>query len=177
MTYSEKVNLTISIIAVIISIVTTAITMYIARKNKALSIEANLNSKQANDISMGALENAVSDRINNSKQNYLNSGIQLAKCKSELPENLNSAQEDLLNAHILHLSTCLENSWNAYENACGQYIDKKIDQKRFKKNYKQEIKQWVEDTKDDTYTNVLTSRYRAVIRVYQEWEDIENNDD
>ena len=187
MTNFEKISLGVSIFAIFLSIVTIVITVIIAKKNKLLvdesntkaeeansiSNEANTKAEEANSISMGALENAVSDRISNSKLNAINSSIQLAKHISDFPEKLTLAQQRLRKAYELHFHSCVEDSWNAYENACAKYLDNKIDRERFRKSYKDEIKQLIEDSEKPTYTNPLTSKYKAIIKVYTEWEHLE----
>lgn len=174
MSYFEKSSLIVSIFAIIFSIISIAVTVIIAKKNKELVQEANNKAVQANTISMGALENAVSDRISNAKLITMDSSIKLAEYLLGLPEELTPGQKHLLDTYELHFNSCVENSWNAYEDACAKYLDEKIDKERFKKSYKNEIKQLIEDTKDAKYKDSLTSKYRAVIKVYREWEDLEN---
>ena len=62
---------------------------------------------------------------------------------------------------------------NAYENGCSKYIDNKIDKERFKKIYLVEIRNIVEDKSFKDKFDSNTSRYKAILKVYKEWNDLE----
>lgn len=61
---------------------------------------------------------------------------------------------------------------NAYENGCFKYIDNKIDKERFKKIYLIEIRNIVEDKSFKDKFDSNTSRYKAILKVYKEWNDL-----
>ncbi|WP_157416965.1 hypothetical protein [Bacillus cereus] len=71
------------------------------------------------------------------------------------------------------LNSLIENNLNAYEEACAKYIDNKVDRDRFKKMYKVEIRNLVEKEELEIYFNGVKSRYKAILKVYKEWEDLE----
>ena len=65
--------------------------------------------------------------------------------------------------------TAEEQYRNAYEEACGKYIDGKIDKIRFEKLYKQEIYKLVNDTNQKNFYATNQSTYASTISVYKEW--------
>jgi len=71
------------------------------------------------------------------------------------------------------LDLAIENNLNAYEAACANYIDKKVDTTRFKQSYKSEIKKVVEDIHHKKYFDGVSSKFRAILKVYDEWENLE----
>ena len=67
----------------------------------------------------------------------------------------------------------LESVANAYDEACTKYIDGKIDKNRFKKTYANELRKWVEsESVKDKYV-MPHSQYKATIKVYDEWNNLE----
>ena len=67
----------------------------------------------------------------------------------------------------------LNKSINAYEEACAKYLDKKVDRKRFQKMYRVEVPQLVEKPELKDYFDAITSRYKAILKVYEMWENAE----
>jgi hypothetical protein len=65
--------------------------------------------------------------------------------------------------------TAEEQYRNAYEEACGKYIDNKIDKIRFEKLYKQEIYKLVNDENQKQFYATNQSTYTSTISVYKEW--------
>lgn len=65
--------------------------------------------------------------------------------------------------------TAEEQYRNAYEEACGKYIDGKIDKIRFEKLYKQEIYKLVNDENQKEYYATNQSKYASTISVYKKW--------
>ena len=57
--------------------------------------------------------------------------------------------------------------------ACSKYLDDKVDKERFKKQYHKCIKDIVEDEQFEYKLNSLSSPYKALIKVYNEWNDLE----
>lgn len=66
-------------------------------------------------------------------------------------------------------SAAEESYRNAYEDACGKYLDEKIDKIRFKKMYQREIRRLVEEEPHkDMYAGTQTP-YASTVAVYKEW--------
>ena len=62
-----------------------------------------------------------------------------------------------------------EDLFNAYDEACAKYIDKKVDRERFKKMYMHEIRQLVEEAPYKSFFNQKSCRFDAILKVYDEW--------
>ena len=71
------------------------------------------------------------------------------------------------------LNSAIEINLNAYEEACAKYIDNKVDKERFKKNYMVSIRQEVENPTNKERFNATTSPYKAILKVYAEWFNLE----
>lgn len=70
--------------------------------------------------------------------------------------------------------SALEDLLNHYERACMLYIDGKIDKERFKKEYSTEIRNLVEKGEyKERYFPPHTSKYKAILKVYDSWENLE----
>ena len=64
---------------------------------------------------------------------------------------------------------------NAYEEACMKYIDGKIDKERFKKTYIVELRNIVGSDSLKQYIDSTSSPYNAIKKVYNEWNNFEEN--
>ncbi len=95
----------------------------------------------------------------------------------ERVQNLKIPAEKLSDSDKLDLTkrldAAIEENLNAYEEACAKYIDGKVDRKRFKKMYKDEIRNLVQNENLKKYFDGVTSTYKAILKVYREWEDLE----
>jgi len=60
-----------------------------------------------------------------------------------------------------------------YEDGCAKYLDEKIDKDRFKKTYQVEIRNLLEANDLKAYFDPHSSRYKAIIKVYSAWENLE----
>ena len=67
----------------------------------------------------------------------------------------------------------VQNYLNAYEELCAKYLDSKVDTVRFRKSFAVEIRNLVERESLGPYFDANTSRYKAVLKVYHEWENLE----
>lgn len=71
------------------------------------------------------------------------------------------------------LKTRIQHMLNAYETACGLYIDKKIDKKRFKRLYHEPIRNLLKNDDLKEYFAAPDSSYKAILKVHNEWYDLE----
>ena len=69
--------------------------------------------------------------------------------------------------------TAREMNLNAYDEACSKYLDGKVDKERFKKNYHVEIRQLVENPNNKDKFDAVTSKYKCILAVYDEWNNLE----
>ena len=141
-----KIEIMISIVGAIISII-------------ALIKSFNTDRKTHN-FAQGQIEIQVREMISQKKTRYADLGIQL----EGNPENAS-----LKNA----INAALEEVLNAYDEACSKYIDNKIDKKRFKKLYIEEIKNIVDGSETKQYYLMPHSKYKATVKVYDEWYNLE----
>ena len=104
-------------------------------------------------MTKGQVELQIRELISSAKRHF--NEMCVARCDQEqLQGVVNSAWEDVL---------------NAYDEACKKYLDKKVDRKSFKQMYQDEIRQLVEDDNFKQYHSNPQSRYRYILRVYEEW--------
>ena len=82
-------------------------------------------------------------------------------------------EKSICEAFEKQYSEARQNLINSYEEACTKYLDGKIDKVRFKKNYIIEIRNIVEAKELKGLFDSHSSRYKAIIKVYDEWENLE----
>ena len=100
------------------------------------------------------------------------SKLENANIEYQVQEMISSRKKDtleLLKNDKLKFNACIEEELNAYDNACGFYIDKKIDKKRFKKRYSEEIKNIVEseEYKEIGRFSDIDCKFECIKRVYE----------
>ena len=83
------------------------------------------------------------------------------------------SEKNMLASYSKHFDLAIENNLNAYEEACAKYLDNKVDKVRFKKTYISEIRQVVENVELKKYFDAVSSKYKAILKVYYEWENHE----
>jgi ribosomal protein L17 len=88
-------------------------------------------------------------------------------------ENPNADEKRMIDLYLKQFDLAIENNLNAYEEACAKFLDKKVDKKRFKKIYKTEIRKLVEHKEFKKYFDGVTSNFKAILKVYKQWEDLE----
>lgn len=146
----------------ILAIIFTIIGLVISLISLVKSIKANKISQEANKVSQGEIELNIYQMINQTKKDVRDITLTIAnKCddKDILSQAFNSA---------------IESNLNAYEEACAKYLDNKVDKECFKRNYSVEIRQLVENTKYKKYFDATTSPYKCILKVYNEWNDLES---
>ena len=142
------------IIAVIVSVI-----------GLVASIYSIIRANNAHKIAQGQIELNIHQLLNQTKKDEMEISMMIAqKCS-----NNDETVKLLKNA----LKSAMERTVNAYEEACAKYLDGKVDKERFKKNYHIEIRQLVEDNNYKQYFDSTTSSYKAILKVYKEWNDLE----
>lgn len=145
----DMVSLVMSVIGILISIISIAV------------------AYNAHKISQGEIELNIHQLLNQTKKDVMDVYLIIAEKCSENDEEMKKILNRALN-------TATERNLNAYEEVCAKYLDNKVDKDCFKKNYNIEIRQLVEDENNKDKFNATTSVYRAILRVYKEWNDLEN---
>ena len=123
-------------------------------------------SHYAHKISQGQIELEIHQLINQTQKDVMEISIVIAE---KLPDNSPEAKIMIKKA----LSTAYERNLNAYEEACAKYLDNKVDKERFKKNYHLDIRKLVENEHFKDKFNSTTSPYKAILKVYNEWNNLE----
>ncbi len=171
MTPYEIIYLTTCVINIIVAIVSLIIAI-------SAKTQANENSQKTLDkaeiqnlIALGAIEIAMNERISQTRQKISDISISIAPLLTKSTKTPD--EERTLEIYVKALNSEIENNLNAYEEVCMKYLDKKIDVVRFKKTYYTEIRQLVEHEKYKKYFDGVTSKYKAILKVYDEWNNLE----
>ncbi len=132
-----------------------------------ISIISIVRANSAHKIAQGQIELNIHQLLNQTKKDVMDVTIVIAEKCSNDDQNMKGVLTQALN-------TANERNLNAYEEACAKYLDNKVDKERFKKNYHIEIRQLVEDDNNKNKFDATTSPYKAILKVYKEWNDLEN---
>jgi len=163
----KNLSLTIAIISLLIAVISVIFSIRSQRK--------------ANLISTGNLENSLRNSISNARRNMEERSLYYMKLIIEFrheimlePDAKKMIHEAIEGASKTYASS-VEDMLNAYENACGVYIDKKVDQKRFKEDYRQEVFNIVDVSENDddiTYKLIHSNqtKFNNIIKVYNKWK-------
>lgn len=132
-----------------------------------ISIISIIRANSAHKIAQGQIELNIHQLLNQTKKDVMDITIVIAeKCSND--------DQDMKGVLTQALNTANERNLNAYEEACAKYLDNKVDKERFRKNYHIEIRQLVEDANNKDKFDATTSPYKAILKVYKEWNDLEN---
>lgn len=153
-----------SLIVSILSLLVAAYATYSSSKAKAKSEEANKSAEASVEIS-------VLGAITSTKEKIMDCSESMEELLAK--KNLTADEKRLLDLKQKRFNVAIENNLNAYEEACAKYLDNKIDKVRFQKNYVTEIRNLVENKNYEKYFDAVKSRYKAILKVYQEWNNYE----
>lgn len=156
----------ISLGSAVVSFLSFLGTIYFAKKAKD-------SEKRANDIVIGQSETALRVAISNARQRIEESTYKIVELsQGKKPDKLTANEKRKLEALEKALSAVVEDYLNAYEDACGKYIDNKIDKDRFKKFYIKEIENLCKPEVELYAIHMHpreTSKYEAIWKAYREW--------
>ncbi|MEE9406886.1 MAG: hypothetical protein V3V28_02305 [Polaribacter sp.] len=174
MTDIEKISLTIAGISALFALGSLIVSIIsIVKSNSIAKLSLNKSEIQ-NMISMGNLELSVSERISNSRDKVGDITMIISPLLGKKGnDKLSDSEKTTLDAQEKVLQSAIENNINSYEDACSKYLDGKIDKVRFKKTYNSEIRQLVERKNLEKYFKPLTSKFKALLKVYEEWNNLE----
>ena len=155
---------TASLIVAIISLIVAIIAL----------VRSDSAAKTANQISYASLELEMRRTISDSSDRVGDLSIQMRPLIAKRQgQTLSPEEEAQLGALEQSFNASIENYLNAYEELCAKYIDGKIDKVRFRKSFAVEIRNLVERESLRKHFDANTSRYRAILKVYHEWENLE----
>jgi len=170
----DFISIGISAFALIISFLSLVYRwkqLQLAKQTSAQAVkdaeEAKLAAQKSERIAQGNTELVLRQQIRESKRDCDNVIMRLTEYKD------GDTKKDLT-AHTKAFNSALERNVNTYEQACALYLDNKVDKSRFCKDFKSEIKNLVEDEAlRDKFFQPHSSTYRAILKVYDEWENLE----
>lgn len=125
------------------------------------SKKANSIAEDQRMISQGQIELQIHQIISQTKRDLLDIALKIQDDSSVIIQQA--------------FETARELNLNAYEEACSKYLDSKVDKERFKKNYHIEIRQLVESKSNKDKFDAVTSKYKCILAVYNEWNNLESN--
>jgi len=138
----------------------------------ALAVSGVSYSKGAK-MASASIEISLGARITTTKEKVSDIGSLMIPFISKTKSSRTIEEKRTIEGYDRLLDLAIENNLNAYEEACAKYIDKKIDKIRFKKTYKSDIKKLVERSDLKQYFDGVTSEYKAILKLYDEWENLE----
>lgn len=152
-------------------------TMFFAYKASQSSKEARGSENRANDIAVGQAETALRAAISTTRQRIEDSALKIEELlNGRVLIQLNAAEKRRLELLDKSRSSIVEDHLNAYEDACGKYLDDKIDRERFKKSYVSEIGN-ICNHEIASYAKHMqpksNSKYEAIWKVFDEWHRFE----
>jgi len=157
----------ISVLSLLLSIVAFCYSFKATKKASAIAND-NLN------IQYGMIELEVRKAIENATNNINNFAVLMMPLGSkEAKGTITDEEKHTLVGYMKILKSHIQTMLNNYESACAKYLDCKIDKSRFKKEYKDEIRNLFEDKNSKEYLTPPASKYKAIIKVYDEWENLE----
>ena len=130
----------------------------LASRANAEAGKANVQAREANRGGQAALLVTLRDSISAAKQR-----VHEANIAYELVHENKVQHRDMLRKALL---SALEDLVNAYDIACGQYLDGRVDKIRFRKDFVHEITALIEDV--DTYGQVVSDKHESLHAVYDE---------
>lgn len=172
---NNNISIGISAVSALFALGSLVVAIIALIKSNLFSKNSLNKSEIQNLIAMGNLEVTISERISNSRDKVGDITMIISPLASKKKLGTITKDEELtLEAQIKVLDSAVENNLNAYEDACSKYLDNKIDIERFKKNYHTEVRQLVENQNlNSVYFNPLTSKFKAIMKVYDEWNNFE----
>ncbi|GHX96278.1 hypothetical protein VCSRO67_3461 [Vibrio cholerae] len=142
---------------------------------KTSSKAANKISKENLDLQHGMVELEMRQAIENAKSKVNDISVIMAPlvAREDSEQGLSIEDNKTLEIYRKNFNAAVQTLMNTYDDACSKYIDSKVDKVRFKKNYRYEIRNLLENKELKEYFDPLTSRYKPILNVYAEWENIE----
>ena len=157
----------IAIAALVVSIL-SAIFAWIA------SSKANKLARENTNIQHGLIELELRQAIEGSNSKINDVGIIMAPLKAKSNKGtISDEDKETLSIYDKSLDAAIQIMLNTYDDACSKYLDGKVDKVRFKKNYHIEIRNLLESQELKEYFDPLTSRYKPILKVYDEWNNQE----
>jgi hypothetical protein len=146
----------VDVISIIVAVLALIVAILNYNKYKTLTIQYNAMVNTQTLTAQGALETQIRSAISEVTHDIVTLAVEIERN----PES-----------KILQFAySAIEESYrNAYEDACGKYLDGKIDKERFEKMFQREIRQLVEEEPHKKYYAELQTPYASTVAVYKQW--------
>ncbi|MDA3875098.1 MAG: hypothetical protein PF795_14210 [Kiritimatiellae bacterium] len=165
----EITAIIISLLSLVVSVI-CAVSAHNASERAAGLATQNTGLAHATlDLEMRQAINVEQGNINNISMAML---PLLAK-KNDPDQKLTPTEETTLEGHEKSLTAATQGYLNVYDSLCAQYLDGRINKERFKKNLALEIRNLIERDTLKEHFDPITSSYKAILKVYKEWYDLE----
>jgi len=157
----------------IVSVLSLITTVFFAVRAGNSANRSQSSATQAQHVAVGSAETTLRSAISTTRQRFGDLSVQLAEVvDGRRPDQLNARDRRRMETLEKALRSAVEDNLNAYEDACGKYLDGKIDKTRFKKTYNSEIQNLYTGEKSmiaDLMLPDATSNFQAIWKVYKEW--------
>ena len=165
-----------SLVITSISLVVSFFALFLAKKSnenaKMATNKANKISEDNLKLQSGVVELSLSQAIENAKGRVVDITNLMTPLVSKSEANTITKEEEYtLETYKKSFNATVETLMNVYDEACSKYIDGKVDRLRFKKTYKYEIRNLLEKEELSEYFKPLTSRYKSILAVWDEWDN------
>lgn len=149
-------NIWIDAGSLLVAILAFCVALLNYHKYKILTVQYNTMVHTQTLTAQGALETQIRSAIAAVTHDIVALAVEIEKNpESKMLQYAYSAAE--------------ESYRNAYEDACGKYMDGKIDKERFKKMYQREIRRLVEEEPHKQSYMGAQTPYASTVAVYKEW--------
>lgn len=163
----------IATISAAIAFLSLLVTIYFSWRAYQHSNKAKDSELRANDIAIGQSETSLREAISNARERVEEATYKIEELLlGRDPDVLSQAEQSRLTILSKARNASIENYLNAYEDACGKYIDNKIDKDRFRKSYISEVANLCRHDVI-SYARFMhpkaTSKFEAIWKVFDEW--------
>lgn len=169
----EHFQLICSLIAIVISIVAIFLSVRASRKAGKIAEQGNNIQREMANLQNASVELEMRGMIEEARRQVgalVVANSELITKDDSLLRDDEKKQKRLLRQTI---ETAIQGHINSCEEACMKYLDGKVDKVRFKKTFQVEIRQMVENEEHRRFFDPVTSHYKAILKVYEEWENPE----
>ncbi len=134
--------------------------------------KADCAATKSNRIQAGMLEGSLRDRVGSARTRVEDLGIMVSTLRAgRESDEITPEIRTQLDHMGVTLDSAVENVLNAYETACGAYLDEKVDTVRFRREYREELKNLC--TREGRFAKFLQpedqSKFRAIWATYNQW--------
>ena len=156
----------VAVISLIVTIIFSLIAVCASRRSQT-------SAKRSQDIALGQAENELRAAISRSRERTGDLAVQITEVlDGRKADKLPAADRRRYESLEKVFNSSVEETLNAYENACGKYIDNKVDRQRFEKTYFEEVRKICEQ-RDNFVAELMhpetPSHFKAIWHVYHEW--------